>query len=64
MSERIEKIYEALLVIVGDLIELDPDVDTDAGRLLEAISSACETYEKAIYDFEAITEEGQDNATI
>lgn len=64
MSETTEKIYDALLAAVADLIELDPDPDTPEGRLLVGLSTACEIYEKAIFDFEGTTEEGKDNATI
>jgi hypothetical protein len=63
MNEAIEKVYDAILKAVGDLIELDPDPDTPEGRLLLGLSTACEIYEKAIFDLDT-TEEGKDNATI
>ena len=50
---RSEKDYKEALVEVARLVDLDPDVDSDDGALLEVLSTLVEAYEARHFPIDA-----------
>ncbi len=48
-TDPLEAFHQTLLDVVSFLITLDPLVDTPAGRLLDGLADAIETYEIEVY---------------
>lgn len=48
MSEAARRAYKKVLISLTALMDLDPDLDSSEGVLLEALAKACENYEESV----------------
>jgi hypothetical protein len=51
-----EQYHEAILTILGELMQADPAVDSPEGRLLVKLADAVEAYEKVMYPMPPVPE--------
>jgi hypothetical protein len=48
MNEAHRKAYKKVLIAIVALMDLDPDLDSPEGALLEDIAKACKRYEESV----------------
>jgi antitoxin component HigA of HigAB toxin-antitoxin module len=49
MNKAFDDFYAAILELVDDLVELDPEPSSAEGKMLQTLAAAVEEYEKKVY---------------